>query len=206
MRFFLTIVIVVQSAFSYSQKDTLFLYHDGYMIGNQRFNETIDGKREGKWIEYGLTEIRSIALLVDLNDTIEKMTGYTHWINFNYKPLKKEEENKKIDFDLVFNDTTIVLNWIPPDDYYISSRGKYKNGLKDGQWLSYYRNGQVKKKIFFRKDKPIKKFFIYQENGDVMFIISPKGKDIFKVCRYFGSESTPECSDKSYNEINILLN
>ena len=47
------------------------------------------------------------------------------------------------------------------------NRGKVKNGKAEGEWLSYYENGQLKYKINYKDGKAEGEWLWYYENGQL---------------------------------------
>lgn len=194
-------------SYSDAQNDTLFLYKDCYTTGDQCFNKVIDSKKEGKWLYFGF----KLKYFTDLHliewtgfDSLGNDTSGEFYLNYVYKPLHNICEKVPPALDSYLNDT-IRLDWIPPDLYYISSMGNYKNGLKQGKWISYFNNGQIKKVIKYKNGKVVNDFKLFRENGSVMFSISLKKDGNFKVCRYSESNLLLDCTDKTIEEIEVLL-
>jgi len=65
-------------------------------------------------------------------------------------------------------------------------RNKYKDGKKDGEWLFYYDNGQLKYKSNWKDGKPEGEYLTYHENGQLKFKRNYKdGKEEGKQLWYY---------------------
>lgn len=45
--------------------------------------------------------------------------------------------------------------------------GEYKNGVKDGKFIVYWDNGQIKKECEFNYGKKVGKYIAYYDNGQI---------------------------------------
>ena len=212
MRLANIILLSLLSLSSFSQKDTLFLFNDCCIIGEKKINQTIDGEKEGLWIKYDLKKYDVIPMNVVLWSGMDSLGNSVDGeFHFEYKyeatGIYDSDNYHKIHTHSYFTSERkiIVLNYLPPEKYYISSKGTYKNGLKDGKWISYYQNEQIKKRIKFKNGRLVNGFKVFRENGTIMFSVSVLGDDKFEVCRFIESKNTQDCSIYSFEEIRFLI-
>ncbi len=52
-------------------------------------------------------------------------------------------------------------------DYLLFEEGNYIDGRKNGKWIQYYQNQNLKSEIEFKDNRPNGKFKLYYENGDL---------------------------------------
>ena len=165
---------------TYSQNDTLCLYKDYYMLSGIKYNQTINGQKQGDWITFE-------QIVYIMGDKIacgyDPITGEeTHtYISVDYKfvPMTQEEEikfekvEKTINLDSIWIDTNITIysNKMPPFTYCITSKGKYINNCKTGKWIYYDINGALRKEIIFHNDIPIKDFKIFREDSSLYITV-----------------------------------
>lgn len=191
---------IIQIAFSvlwvvncYSQNDTLYLECDHIVLNGKILNKiNQEGKRDGEWKEYDFTESR-------YSITSEMGSGENfHFYRdqyIEYKPLSNGEHNgmyKRTShhFDTIdgvlysYSEVIIFLNKIPPEDYYISSRGIYKNDLKEGKWNYYYSSGTLIKSILYKSGEPVKSYKIYDENEKIKAKMKRNNKTTWTAIQY----------------------
>lgn len=211
MRYVILFLLTLLGLCSFSQKDTLFLFNDCYVIGEEKYNKTINGVKEGRWLEYDL-KMKAVCQINIVHwtgiDSLGNDASGTYYVNDEYAPTSDFDSincQKKSKDSNALSVTTRVFNWIPPEKYYIASKGTYKLGLKEGVWVSYYENEQIKKKIEFKNGRPINDFVVFREDGTIMFSVSVLDDDNFEVCRFLQHQKTPKCSIYTIEEIHVLL-
>ena len=74
---------------------------------------------------------------------------------FTDKPFTGKVTGAKIEFDGTYRHFPI--------------QGKIKKGKKEGEWLSYYENGQLKEKRNFKDGKLNSERLVYYENGQLSY-------------------------------------
>jgi len=67
-----------------------------------------------------------------------------------YKLYRFEKPVQKVRFDYVTKRLDTIRT---PDKNYLSTKGYYANGIKEGQWLDYYGDGGIKKLNTYKDDK-----------------------------------------------------
>jgi hypothetical protein len=164
----------------------------------------------GNWIHY---EIYDNTFIVALSSGFNE-----HWhdnIINQYRPLKHNEYNGiKIRINEVIDtiDGAIyhtgeyykILDRIPPDKYYITSKGNYLNDLKNGKWTYYYKSGKIRKEILYNNNMPKSSFKIFRENETLMIAVFKISDLKWKVCRYSESGAKISCEIKQIDDIKIL--
>ena len=68
-----------------------------------------------------------------------------------------------------FNDSINKIGeWV---SYYkngqLESKGIYNNGIKEGEWIWYYDNGQLQIKGFYKNGKQVGEWISYYYNGQI---------------------------------------
>jgi hypothetical protein len=208
MKLFHILLFSILLIHSIAQNDTLFLYKDCYIKGNQCFNQIIDNKKEGKWIDFKIKkEYANLfhEVLWDGFDSLGNDTYGSYSYSYKYEPLHYRYENIPIASKEHLNGLFVILDWIPPKEYYISSKGYYENDLKQGKWINYYENGQIEKMLKYTNGGVVQNGKFYREDGSLMLLISADKYGNFKVCRYSESNHKINCSQKSLNDIKCLL-
>jgi hypothetical protein len=61
------------------------------------------------------------------------------------------------------------MNIIKYDNGKVKMQGNSKNGSRDGEWKSFFPNGQLQSDEFFTAGKPDGKVIVYYENGKKMY-------------------------------------
>jgi hypothetical protein len=211
MRWFILFLFSLQSLACFSQGDTLFLFNNCYIMGGEIFNQNKEGEKDGNWLEYGLKKESVIAMNVwqwSGFDSLGNDVSGHYYIDYKYAPtgdytdrIFHEIPNPLFTMD----DTTLILNSIPPEKYYISTKGMFNKGLKEGVWLSYYEDGQLKKKVTYKNGVPVANFQIFREDGSVMFSVSILDDGTFEICKFYQSPNPLKCSFKSFEEIRVLI-
>jgi hypothetical protein len=155
-----------------------------------------DFKRTGSWIVYGIKKDLFLSSCASGYDT-ETMVD-CHWytdVSMKYRLLKDTEiEGERIvleeRLDTTFNDKRYYIqaqeihSKIPPDVYFIVSKGKYENGKKFGIWTYYYQTGIVRKTINYNNNIPIESFKIFRENGTLMLSAEKISNSKWKILKY----------------------
>lgn len=212
--FIYNIVLVFLTVFSgkpgFSQTDTLFLFSDCILIGDSLFNQTVDGKKSGTWVEYEIKQSRVVKLMHyqwsgfdSLGNDVHGTKNYT----LKYKGLSDFESMKTISPIVKENhsDFSISQNYIPPEVYFITSIGKYLQDKKEGIWKYYHEGGTPKKTINFKNGRPSKAFTIFTEDGTRLMTLAPASNNHWEVCKFSRSKSKPRCKIHPYNEIHFLF-
>ncbi len=140
------------SLLGYGQtKDTIYLKANHIVINGQVFNELKSGVKEGYWIQY--------EFIPFAKEEGGPWHGHKRWgyysVDTIYRPLQ-EGEFSGIK-NVIANDSTIrdngwksynyeaeiIIDYILPSQYYIESKGNYKNGKKIGLWEYYNQEGKL---------------------------------------------------------------
>lgn len=202
---------------SYSQNDTLQLFDNCILFRGREYNKLINGLKHGKWIDYYIIDdnesVFSCASGVNLNNGKD-----VHWYIFSenvYRPLKPlEKEGEQIVLssvvDSTFGDITyeiselIIFSKMPSELFYITSRGNYRNDLKTGKWIFYYKSGTVRKEIDYLNGLPTTGFDVFRENGKLMIEIIRLNDSDWFICKYSETGEILECGIKKIDEFRSL--
>jgi hypothetical protein len=180
-----------------SQNDTLYLNKDHILLNGIRYNRiSEDFKRIGSWINYGIKHDFSISECASGYDTKTYVNchRYTN-VTIKYRQLKDSEtEGERIILkeilDTTFNDKRYhikaeeIHSKIPPEVYYIVSKGMYENGKKSGIWTYFYQSGIVRKVINYNKSIPTESFKIFRENETLMLSAEKISSSKWKISKY----------------------
>lgn len=205
--FLMSFILLMIGVTAFPQKDTLFLFKDCDLIGDSVFNRTINGNREGHWIEF-ITKSKSFckfdAVLWSGVDSLGNDANGIDYYYYKYEPLSNFDSvhSKMETQNHTCSDGTIILqNWLPPDFYFIAAQGIYEHDQKQGLWKYFYEDNRIKKAIEFDHGKPINTFDIYNKDGSLMMRITALDEDKFEVCRFNPSDTIPECTVRALDEI-----
>lgn len=127
----------------------------------------------------------SIAILTACNKTTIKRDY------FEDGTLKSEKTFKKIDGkDILLKE----INYHPNGNKYIE--GNYKDGLREGKWASWYKDGQLWSEGNFKQDKSDGVRSVYHPNGNLHY------KGTFDIGKRVGIWLFYDESGIKINEIN----
>lgn len=177
----------------YSQNDTLYLKCDHIVLNGNILNKiNPEGKKEGEWMEYDFTESR--YNIIDIMGSGDNVHFYGT-LYYEYRPLSNDEhygmhkmtsyQVDTIDGVQYIHHVEIELrNKIPPEYYYISSKGRYQNNEKEGKWNYFYISGTLIKSIVYQNGLPIKSFKIYNENKKIKAKIKRNNETTWTAIQY----------------------
>lgn len=200
-----------------SQNDTLYLKKDYILFQGVKYNCVDENLNKiGNWIEYG--ENQNLIM-------VESASGYDaesdidcHWytnVTIKYRPLEKEEIDglrviKSEKLDTSFSDKRYhieaeeIQSKIPPDTYFIKSKGKYEINKKSGKWTYFYQTGKIRKEIIYKNDLPDKSFKIFREDGTLMINVEKIDNMQWKVSKHSEFEKLKESKIRQIDEFKML--
>jgi antitoxin component YwqK of YwqJK toxin-antitoxin module len=218
MKNLLTILFLVLLTFeSFSQNDTVHLFHNHILYRGQQFNRIINGVKQGMWIEYTIDDSPDYYILgsgLDLKSGQE--VHFQNDIQIQYRPHKpSEKEGERIILDKSIDTTSVgiiysasvleIHNKVPANQFHITARGKYINDKKNGRWMYYYIAGNIRKEIEYLDGLPATGFKIFRENGNLMFDVIRINYADWKICRYSETGKLIDCELKFIDEFRDLF-
>jgi hypothetical protein len=216
MKTLLTILFLIFWTFeSYSHNDTIQLFDNHILIGGHEYNRVINGAKQGPWIDFTIN-----------NDefSISNASGYdrngnnVHWYTMTqmeFRPLRTMEKEGEIQVltekvDTTFGDRRYdisalsIHSRVPPDKYYVTAKGNYRNDLKTGKWTFYHNSGSVRKEIEYSNGLPTSGYKIFRENGDLMIDVIRLNNTDWNICRYSEKGKLLDCELKKIDEFRPL--
>ncbi len=129
--------------------------------------------------KFKLSNIIAVAVILLL------VAGYFFYFNNNVKPQPLPEtylvDGQEITLEDVYSDQVVMTGYIwnnkstmqPVTGRYIDSEGRFGgliiNGLNDGLWREWYKNGQLSGEINYKNGKPDGLTKRWHENGQLAF-------------------------------------
>lgn len=147
-------------------------YDDGSLKSEGRFDHDV---RVGNWIYY---HENSIVEQKGIYDSLGRPEGLWQWYYPSGSIQRKENfkngltDGELIEYDELGNIILKANYWRGMEDGYWNynigdhrEEGEYIEGMRDGEWKSYYKNGQLKFRGKFVEDNPHGEHVWYWDNG-----------------------------------------
>ncbi|HSP86589.1 MAG TPA: hypothetical protein VLN45_00525 [Ignavibacteriaceae bacterium] len=211
MKTAIVIILIFTSSVTLSRNDTIYLFENYIELNERTYNLVENDIKTGNWIEFNVEDTTFTYILGSGIDV-----HFHDFIITEYRPLRDEEfngievlisENKKdIGNDQILYTRSIkrIKNRVPPDKYYITGKGRYKNDKKEGKWVYKYKNGKPKKEIFYENGIPKYGFDIYMPDKTIMIKLKKINDVEWEVIKYLKTGEEIERKRYTIDELNEL--
>ncbi len=206
----LTLLLSLASNYCISQSDTSYLNDNFIEINGKKYNYLENEIKSGNWIEFKLPNKTTIMRMGSgfMQHTHEKVAiEYRHLNQGEYNGIEILQSTKTDTTNIgiiISSDFLKIENRIPPDKYFITGKGNYKNNLKDGKWIYFHENGKIKTKITYKNGLPIKGYKVFRNDGKLMIETKRIDKANWKICKYDDNGKLIVCENKKLNEFELI--